>query len=461
MSTKPLTSVTDRLLAGAPRTLPEGFLWGCATSSYQIEGAASLDGKGESNWDAFTRIPGVIKDGSSGLVACDHYHRWREDLDLMKELGLGAYRFSVSWPRVQPDGKGRPNEAGLAFYDRLIDGLLERGIEPWLTMFHWDLPQALEAAGGFRERDLAMRFGDYAALLARRFSDRVGRWMTINEGPCISENGYRWGVFAPGAKEPEKVVRNVRHHVLLCHGKGVEALRAEAVRPVLAGFVHNPHNLIPLTLEAEDVAMARSVFRERNGWWLDPLLCGSYPQKEWEALGADVPDVHPGDLQTIAQPLDFLGLNAYFGEYVGRERPVPFRRDTAAVTDFDWKVEPEVLYWSLRFLHEEYGIKDLAVTENGCAWETGGLEDAHRTAFLRDHLRGVALAASEGIPVSGYFAWSLMDNFEWASGYTLRFGIVHVDYETQARTLKDSAKWYSKVCRENRIEDDRFGLRLP
>lgn len=456
-----MTFVSDRLLSRAPDVFPHGFRWGCATSAYQIEGAWDEDGKGESIWDRFCQTSGVIKDASSGRVACDHYHRLREDLDLMKELGLNAYRFSVSWPRVMPDGKGRANEAGLAFYDRLIDGLLERGIEPWLTLFHWDLPQALEAAGGFRERDLAMRFGDYAALLARRYSDRVDRWMTINEGPCISENGYRWGVFAPGAKESEKIVRNVRHHVLLCHGRGVEALRAEAKRPILAGFVHNPWNGLPLTLDPQDIAMTRAMFQERNGWWLDPLLRGKYPEKEWESLGSDVPDVHPGDLATIAQPLDFLGVNAYFGEYVGQGHEKPFKRDTAAVTDFDWKVEPEILYWALKFLHEDYGVEDLAVTENGCAWEEGGLEDAHRTAYLRDHLKGVALAASEGVPVTGYFAWSLMDNFEWASGYSLRFGIVHVDYSTQIRTLKESAKWYSGVCRENRLFEDRFGIRLP
>ncbi|MEN9353085.1 MAG: hypothetical protein RL318_410 [Fibrobacterota bacterium] len=456
-----MNSVADRLLSKAPSTLPKGFLWGCATSAYQIEGAWNEDGKGESNWDRFCQLPGVIKDGSSGRVACDHYHRFEGDLDLMKEMGLGAYRFSISWPRVLPEGKGQANEAGLAFYDRLIDGMLERGIEPWVTLFHWDLPQSLEAIGGFKERDLAMRFGDYAALLARRFSDRVTRWMTINEGPCISENGYRWGVFAPGAKESEKGVRNVRHHVLLCHGRGVEGLRAEARQPIKVGFVHNPWNGIPQTLEPEDVELTRKMFQEKNGWWLDPLLRGKYPEKEWEGLGQDVPDVHPGDLSVISQPLDFLGLNAYFGEYVGRGLEKPIRRESSAVTDFAWNVEPEILYWSLKFLHEDYGVKDLAVTENGCAWEKGELEDAHRTAYLRDHLKGVALAVKEGIPVSGYFAWSLMDNFEWSSGYDLRFGLLHVDYATQVRTFKASAKWYAQVCHENRIVDDPFGIVLP
>jgi beta-glucosidase len=247
----------------------------------------------------------------------------------------------------------------------------------------------------------------------------------------------------------------------LCHGRGVEALRAEARGPVKAGFVHNPWNGIPETLDAEDIAVAAARFREINGWWLDPLFFGSYPQGEWERLGADVPTVAEGDMAVISQPLDFLGLNAYFGEYVGRGIEKPIRRENAATTDFAWKVEPEILYWSLKFLHEVYGAKELAVTENGCAWERGGLEDAHRVAYLREHLKGLALAAARGIPVGAYFAWSLMDNFEWASGYDLRFGLVHVEYATQQRTLKESAKWYSRVCRENRVVEDRFGIRLP
>lgn len=455
--------VAARLLSQAPASFPAGFKWGCATSAYQIEGAWDADGKGESNWDRFCQIPGAIKDGSSGREACDHVRRLEGDLGLMERLGLGAYRFSVSWPRVLPAGKGRPNEAGLAFYDRLVDGLLERGIEPWLTLFHWDLPQTLESAGGFLERDLAMRFADYSALLSRRFSDRVTRWATINEGPCISENGYRWGVFAPGHKGSEKEVRNARHHVLLCHGRGMEAVRAEARQPVKVGFVHNPRNLIPHTLSEADVALSKELFLEKNGWWLDPIFKGAYPAQEWESLGADAPDVLPGDLEAISAPLDFLGLNAYFGDQVSAEREdgTPWKRESALLTDFDWAVEPEILYWSLRFLHEGYGVKELAVTENGCAWEIDGLEDKHRLAYLRDHLKGVSLAASQGIPVTGYFAWSLMDNFEWASGYTLRFGLLHVDYATQERTFKASADWYARTCRENALARDPYGVVLP
>ena len=458
-----MNDATERLLQSAPSKFPSGFRWGCATSAYQIEGARDADGKGESNWDRFCQKKGVIQDGSSGDVACDHYHRMEGDLDLMAEMGLSAYRFSVSWPRVLPTGKGRANEAGLAFYDRLIDGLLARGIEPWLTLYHWDMPQALEETGGFLTRDIASRMADYAALLANRFSDRVERWMTINEGPCISENGYRWGVFAPGHKGTEKEVRNVIHHVLLSHGRSVEALRSESRRPLKVGFVHNPWNLIPDSLSEADISLARSYFLKANGWWLDPLLKGAYPEEALETLGTDVPDIQTGDMECISQKLDFLGLNAYFADRIaeGRNENRPWKREEALKTDFNWKVEPETLYWSLRFLHEGYGVKDLAVTESGCAWETGGLSDRHRLAYLRDHLRGVSLAASQGIPVNAYFTWSLMDNFEWASGYDLRFGLVHVDFDTQERTLKQSAHWFSRTARGNALAPDEGGVVLP
>ncbi len=455
-----MSDANSRLLSQAPTDFPPDFRFGCAASSYQIEGGWKADGKSESNWDVFCRKPGVIADGTSGEVACDHYHRFREDLDLMRTMGIGAYRLSISWPRVLPDGRGRPNEAGLAFYDRLIDGLLERGIEPWVTLFHWDMPQTLEAAGGFLNRDIASRMADYAALVAGRLGDRVHHWATINEGPCIAENGYREGIFAPGLRLGEKAVRNVIHHILLAHGRSVEAFRSEAPNAKI-GFVHNPWNIIPDTLAPEDVAAAGKEFVTRAGWWLDPLFKGAYPAAELAKLGADAPDVQPGDLACIAQPLDFLGLNAYFAERISAATGKVWRREEAAVTDCDWKVEPETLYWTLRFLHEEYAVKELVVTENGCAWEKGGLEDWHRVAYIRDHLRGVALAISEKIPVSGYFVWSLLDNFEWASGYSLRFGMVHMDYGTLTRTPKASAHWYACCAREHHIVPDEGGVVLP
>ena len=440
---------------------PEGFLWGCATSSFQIEGAWDEDGKGESNWDRFCHTPGRVLEGHVGDVACDHYHRWREDLDLVRGLGMKAYRFSVSWPRVMPGGTGAVNSRGLDFYERLVDGCLERGVEPCPTLFHWDLPQALEDKGGWRNRDVAKAMGGLAEALATRFGDRVRKWMTINEGPCIADNGYRMGFFAPGLKEPEQVVRQCRHHVLLAHGHGARALRDVLGRDKIeVGFVHNPWPMIPATTSEADEAKARDEFCRRTAWWIDPLYVGSYPAAEWEELGNDVPVVLPGEMELIGDRPDFLGLNLYYAERVSAEVEKPWKREDAMKTDFGWVVEPDCMYYVSKFAHERWNPGSIYITENGCAWEEGGLDDRMRIAYYREHLHSLAQACAEGVPVKGYFAWSLLDNFEWASGYTKRFGLVHVDFETQERVPKASARWYSRVARENRVWDAGQGVPL-
>jgi len=443
-------------------SFPEGFLWGAATSSYQIEGAWNQDGKGESIWDKFCRVPGAISEGHTGETACDHYHRWEGDLDLMADMGLKAYRFSVSWPRILPNGTGSVNSKGLDFYERLVDGCLSRGIEPCATIFHWDLPQGLEDKGGWRNRDTAKAMGGLAEQLALRFGDRVKSWMTINEGPIITDHGYRSGLFAPGAKESEQVVRQCRHTVLLSHGYACQALRGVLGREKIeVGFVHNPWPFLPATGSAEDVALAKSRFIQKAAWWLDPLYFGKYPEQEWAELGPDVPEVQPGEMELIGDRPDFLGLNLYFGERASVLEEKGWRREEALKTDFGWVVEPDTLYYSTKFVHEHWNPGKMFITENGCAWELGGLDDQHRIAYYREHLLGLAQACAEGVPVKGYFAWSLLDNFEWSSGYTKRFGLIHVDFDTQVRTPKASAGWYARTVAENRIWDRGQGIQIP
>lgn len=449
-----------------PRTdaFPAGFVWGTATSSFQIEGAWNEDGKGESNWDRFCHTPGKIQDGDTGDVACDHYHRWAEDLDIIRDLGLGAYRFSVSWPRIQPTGRGPALEKGLDFYERIVDGCLERGIEPCITLFHWDLPQALEDNGGWRNRDTGKAMGDLAAHLAGRLGDRVRRWMPINEGPCIADHGYGKGSFAPGLKESVQVVRQCRHTVLLAHAHASRALRDILGRDkVEIGFVHNPWPTLPATSDPADVALAKSIFLRNAAWWLDPLWKGRYPEAEWNELGSDVPEVLEGELDLIGDKPDFLGLNLYFSDRVSpsQNEGKPWRRTESVLTDFGWTVEPDILYWIPKWCQEEWNPGYSMITENGCAWEAGGLDDSWRVAFYRENLRSLAQSVAEGARVTGYFAWSLLDNFEWSSGYSKRFGLVHVDFATQKRTLKASADWYSRTVRENRIVDVGAGPDIP
>lgn len=465
------TQLPDPTLHADPRTVdlatgdfPVGFQWGAATSAFQIEGAWNEDGKGESIWDRFCHTPDKIHGGHTGDIACDHYHRWSEDVDLMSSMGLKAYRFSISWPRVLPQGTGTVNEKGLDFYERLVDGLLERGIEPCPTLYHWDLPQALEDRwGGWRSRDTAKAMGEFAQAVAKRLGNRVKKWMTINEGANAADRGYGLGKFAPGLQLPRKDVLGTRHNVMLAHGHASRALRDLLGREnVEIGFVHDPWPTLPATRSIEDVELARKCFRRTAGWWHDPVWLGRYPQEEWNEFGSDVPDVLAGDMELIGDRPDFMGLNLYSAQRVSATRNggKPWMRQEAMRTDFGWYVEPDIGYWIPMFCKEMWNPPAIHVTENGCAWDVGGLDDVWRTAYHREFLASLAQACAQGAPVKGYFAWSLMDNFEWAEGFSKRFGLVHVDFESQERTIKASGKWYSRVARENRIFDLGQGQKL-
>ena len=427
-----------------PDPFPPGFTWGVATSAFQIEGAASADGKGPSIWDTFCRRPGAIADASDGDVACDHYHRWQEDLDLIAGLGVNAYRLSISWPRVRPTGDGAWNPAGLDFYERLVDGLLERGLAPWISMNHWDLPQGLQDRGGWASRDTVDRFVEYALGLHRRLGDRVAAWTTHNEPWVMAMLGHDSGIFAPGIKD-RAMAMQVSHHLLLSHGRALKALRAEGCRAQL-GIVLNLSPMHPASARPEDLARTRLEDGLLRRWYMDPLMHGRYPQDVWAHLGADAPRVEPGDLAEIAQPMDYLGINYYTRGVVSAGTPWDVKSGGLPLTDMGWEIYPEGLTELLMGLHHDYAVPPMVITENGGAFPDaltdGQVHDADRTDYLRRHIAAVGEALRRGAPVSGYMVWSLMDNFEWASGYAKRFGIVHVDYDTQRRTLKDSARWY-------------------
>lgn len=439
---------------------PEGFVWGAATASYQIEGAAREDGKGLSVWDVFARQPGAIYDGDTGDVTCDHYHRYREDVALMAEIGLQAYRFSISWPRVIPAGTGAVNPAGLDFYDRLVDALLERSIEPWATLFHWDYPYELYCRGGWLNRASADWFADYAAVVVDRLSDRVTHWMTLNEPQVFVGEGHAFGRHAPGLELDFPQLLRISHHALLAHGRAAQVIRARARRAPLVGAAPVGHVCIPAGSDAADVAAARegtmAITRRdvwNNTWFADPMILGGYPADGVALFGGDMPPVDAGDMETIHQPLDFYGANIYFGQVVragadGRPVPAP-AEDGHPLTMMGWRVLPEVLYWGPRFLYERYGLP-IAVTENGVAtmdWvhRDGAVHDAARIDFLARYLAAFRRAIADGVDGRGYFHWSSTDNFEWAFGFSKRFGLIHVDFATQRRTLKDSARWFGRV----------------
>jgi len=423
---------------------PVDFVWGVATSAYQIEGAAAEDGRAASVWDTFCRVPGVIVDGSSGDRACDHYHRWNEDLDLVAGLGVDAYRFSIAWPRVCPDAQGAVNERGLDFYERLVDAMLARGIAPYLTLNHWDLPQALQDAGGWGARDTVHRFVDYARHVQRRLGDRVGSITTHNEPWVVAVLGHQTGVFAPGLKS-RALAMQVAHHLLLSHGLALQALRADGCRAEL-GLVLNLAPVHPASDSETDRARALLDDGLLARWYLDPCFHGRYPADALAALGADAPQVQAGDMAAIAQPLDFLGVN-YYTRSVVEAGGTPFDARAAGheVTAMGWEVYPEGLTELLLRLHRDYPVP-LFVCENGAAYDDalheGRVDDAERVHYLQRHVGAVADAVAQGAPVRGYFVWSLLDNFEWSSGYAKRFGIVHVDYASQRRTPKASADWY-------------------
>jgi beta-glucosidase len=431
---------------------PPDFVWGVATSSYQIEGAAGEDGKGESIWDRFCRVPGAIADGSDGRVACDHYHRWREDLDLIARLGVDAYRFSISWPRVRPGGAGPWNAKGLDFYERLVDGLIERGIKPYATLNHWDLPAELQEQGGWANRDTTDRFVEYALGLHRRLGDRLTAITTHNEPWVVAQLGHATGIFAPGLKS-RATAAQVSHHLLLSHGRALRALRAAGCRSQL-GIVLNLSPMHPATASAADHARARLEDGLLARWYLDPLFERGYPSDVLEHLGADAPHVQTGDMAEIATPMDFLGINYYSRTVVSADASWDPARGGLELTEMGWEIYPDGLTELLQRLHRDYPVPPLYVKENGGAFKDelvdGQVHDADRTAYIATHIAAVGDALARGVPMAGYMVWSLLDNFEWASGHAKRFGIVHVDYVTQRRTLKDSANWYRAFLNKQR-----------
>jgi beta-glucosidase len=440
---------------------PKNFAWGAAAASYQIEGAANADGKGQSVWDMFVRKKGTIWRQHTGDVACDHYHRYPEDVALWRQIGLKAYRLSVSWPRILPSGTGRVNEAGVAFYDRLVDTLLGAGITPWLTCFHWDFPLHLYQRGGWLNRDSADWFAEYAGVLADRLSDRVSNFMTFNEPQCFVLLGLDTAVQAPGDKLREDEQVRAQHNVLLAHGKAVQALRARAKQPLNIGYapvgiISIPASDDPKDLAAADLKMGTAdASRWDNVSWYDPVFLGKYPERD--GLLSRLPKGFEQDLATIAQPIDFCGTNIYFGTPVragadGAPEVVP-EPQGAPITAFNWPVAESALFHGPRYFYERYK-KPIVITENGLScrdWVSldGAVHDPNRIDFMTRYLRELHRAIQAGVRVDGYFHWSIMDNFEWSEGYKERFGLIHVDYATQKRTLKDSALWYAKVIASN------------
>jgi beta-glucosidase len=431
---------------------PPDFVWGVATSAFQIEGAASEDGKGPSIWDTFCRQPGAIADQSNGDLACDHYHRLSEDLDLIASLGVNAYRFSVSWPRVRPGGSGAWNSKGMDFYERLVDGLLARGVTPYLTLNHWDLPDELQARGGWADRDTVHRFVEYARGMATRLGDRVASIATHNEPWVMSVLGHESGIFAPGVKNRATAMQ-VSHHLLLSHGLALQALRAQGCKASL-GIVLNLAPMHPATDSLADHERTRLEDGKLLRWYMDPLFKGCYPQDVIESLGSDAPFVQVGDMAAISAQMDFLGINYYTRSVVSAGEPWDPARDGRPLTDMGWEIYPEGLTELLLRLHRDYAVPPLYVTENGGAFkdnlQQGRVQDDDRISYLHSHIAAVAEAARQGVPMAGYMVWSLMDNFEWASGYEKRFGIVHVDYETLVRTPKESARWYGALLQRHK-----------
>ncbi|MFJ3937984.1 GH1 family beta-glucosidase [Streptomyces parvus] len=437
--------------------LPADFTWGVATAAYQIEGAVAEDGRSPSIWDTFSHTPGKVDGGDTGDTACDHYHRVPEDIGLIKRLGADAYRFSIAWPRVVPGGDGPVNKAGLDFYDRLVDGLLEAGVTPFATLYHWDLPQVLQDRGGWIVRETSEHFAAYASHVVERLGDRVKDWATLNEPLCSAWIGHLEGRMAPGLTDLTAAVR-ASYHLHLGHGLAVQAIRA-ASSDARVGIVNNLSPIEPASGSETDLAAARRADGHINRWWLDPILGRGHPQDMVEEYGVELP-VQPGDLETIAAPLDWLGLNYYFRQIVTADPdgPAPRAKQVsvpgARLTHMDWEVHAEGLEQLLLRLTEEYGIGRIYVTENGSAYEDvvaadGSVHDPERVRYLEEHLAACARAVAEGAPLAGYFAWSLMDNFEWAYGYDKRFGLVHVDYATQRRTVKSSGLRYAELIRDH------------
>ena len=444
----------------ASPSFPDGFLWGAATSAYQIEGSPLADGAGESIWHRFSHTPGKTLRGMTGDVACDHYHRWRDDIGLIRTLGLRSYRFSVAWGRVFPDGAGRVNEAGISFYERLVDGLLEAGIAPMLTLFHWDLPQALHERGGWTHPDMPKWFADYAGTLYARFRDRVPLWCTLNEPWVIVDAGHVHGVNAPGHRDLSEAAR-VSHGLLLSHAAAVRRFRESGMREAKVGLVVNlaPHH--PASPSAADIAAAARGHAYFNEQYLDPVFLGRYPDLMREMFGDAWPEHPEAELRSLTEPFDFLGINWYTGYDVRNDDSRPPTRTSEVLGErgprmtTGWEVRPELLVETLTWVTERYGRLPLYVTENGAAFPDpdtaagGRVDDPLRVDYLRRHIAALREALRRDVDLRGYYVWSLLDNFEWASGYSHRMGLVHVDYETQQRTIKASGEFYREVIRTN------------
>jgi len=442
----------------------DNFVWGVSTASYQIEGAVKDDGRGESVWDMFCRKPGVTFQGDSGDVACDHYHRSEEDIRLMEELGVGAYRFSIAWPRVLPTGVDHIELRGIEFYDRLVDRLLAAGIQPWVTLFHWDYPLDLYHRGGWLSPDSPKWFADYTQVVVDKLGDRVQHWMTQNEPQCYIGLGLHAGVHAPGDKLRWAEVLLASHHSLLAHGLSVQVIRARAKTAPIIGLAPACAMALPDTDSALDIEAARSATFSitsesawQLAWWLDPVFLGSYPADGERLYGDAMPSYSPEEMKTISEPVDFLGMNVYHGRRVcagadGKPENVA-RPSSEPITALKWPVEPSCLYWGPKFYHERYRVP-IVITENGLSnqdWVAldGKVHDPQRIDYLHRHLRELQRAATEGVPILGYLQWSFMDNFEWAEGYKERFGLLYIDYKTQERIPKDSYYWYRDVVATN------------
>lgn len=444
-----------------PYRFPNKFVWGFATAAPQIEGAAFEDGKGESIWDHAARIPGRIHNGDTLDVACDHYHLYKQDFALMRKLGAKHYRLSIAWPRIYPQGRGAVNQKGLDFYHRLFDAMHKEGITPWVTMFHWDLPQALEVEGGWRVRGVTDAFATYADTIVSEYADQVKNWITLNEILCFTTLAYGGGDKAPMTNDGPAVVNQTYHHAIMCHGHGVRAVREHGGRGARVGLTDNPAVTIPLTETAADIAAARAAFIEKNPRVLWPIYRGEYSTAYLRSEGANRPKFEKGDLKLASLPTDFLGLNIYTGGFVragkgGKPEDIPYTPNYPRA-DSPWlNLAQECLYWGPKWVKEIYGVKAVYITENGAGYDdqppvNGEVHDLHRRNYVRGCLKELHRAISEGVPVKGYFLWSFMDNFEWQDGYNRRFGVVYTDFKTQKRTPKLSAKWYTHVMKENRL----------
>jgi beta-glucosidase len=446
-----------------PETLhyPKGFLWGCATAAYQIEGGAQADGRGPSIWDTFSHTPGKTYHGQTGDVADDSYHLYKEDVKLLGNLGVQTYRFSLSWSRIFPKGTGQPNAKGLDYYNRVVDELLANHITPYITLFHWDLPQALP--GGWRSRDTSKAFADYAAYVTKQLGDRVHHFMTTNEFGCFTDLGYREGQFAPGLRLPAAAANQVRHHGILAHGLAVQAIRANTPSGTQVGLAEDAVVYVPVIETPEHIEAAQKATREGNAHFLTAVMEGKYSDSYLEQEGANAPKVEPGDMKAIGSPLDFVGLNIYTPTYVradGSAKGYAIEKNPASYPHMasPWlTLGPECIYWGVRNVSELWKPKALFITENGTSSDDvltpeGRVEDTDRVMYLRNHLTHLHRAAAEGYPIKGYFLWSLMDNFEWTDGYSKRFGIHYVDFKTEKRTPKMSAAWYKDVIAKNAVE---------